>query len=397
MNIVIYSSGGYPFGGAAESFVRNLAEGLHLNSLEVNVFLLHGNYINNFNLRCENEGILFSPVLFKNKIKKEWKKVLELLCLPVFLPFHVLIKKTRFKNEVIILYGIEYPYFILPIIIASKILNIRIYRIVTDQYVKSSIVPTWWKIPKYHLYQLQHKYFDKYFNGIVCLSTFLRDGYLSNGLNPQKLILIPHFIKPLILSVPHFKETKVETIRLCYAGAMIEPNGIIDLLNTVEILFHKDRKYELVLVGDLINTSDVISLKLQQINDKYPDKIIQTGYLKTASVGEILTSCDILINPRQASIFAEAGFPTKLGEYFATKKTVVATKVGDVSKYFTDGEELILAEPNNPESLASKILEISQDKEKMAQIGQRGYEWMMENLHYLKSTAKLLKFIKDTK
>ena len=168
---------------------------------------------------------------------------------------------------------------------------------------------------------------------------------------------------------------------------------IIDLLDAFDILLQQNKNFQLILIGDLTNVSNNISVKLNYYFEKYPSQIKCTGYLKSSEVASLLANSDILINPRPSGISAEAGFPTKLGEYFAAKKPVIATRVGDLIKYFNDDEILILTEPNNPIDLADKILRLAQDNDKMRKLGSNGYKWMMTNLHYNISALKLIQFI----
>jgi glycosyltransferase involved in cell wall biosynthesis len=49
------------------------------------------------------------------------------------------------------------------------------------------------------------------------------------------------------------------------------------------------------------------------------------------------------------------GFPTKLGEYLATGKPVVVTKVGDIPKYLEDGVSAYLVVPDDNKAFAEKL------------------------------------------
>ena len=57
-----------------------------------------------------------------------------------------------------------------------------------------------------------------------------------------------------------------------------------------------------------------------------------------------------LIRPN--GVFAEAVL-TKIGEYFACKKPVGVTNVGDISTYFKNEEHVIIVEPENIKSIVN--------------------------------------------
>ena len=121
--------------------------------------------------------------------------------------------------------------------------------------------------------------------------------------------------------------------------------------------------------------------------------IIFTGKLTASEVSSELQKCKILVNPRRLGISADSGFPTKIGEYFAAKKTVVATKVGDLGLYFKDKDELIFAEPNKPISICNAIDYALQNQDFALQIAKRGNEWAINNLDFKNNSKKLIEFI----
>ena len=89
---------------------------------------------------------------------------------------------------------------------------------------------------------------------------------------------------------------------------------------------------------------------------KVENSITFTGLVPFSDVPRLLNSCQILALTRPSGIFAEAGFPTKLGEYFACKKPVLITEVGDMPTYFKNENHVILVEPDNINSIVNKFL-----------------------------------------
>jgi glycosyltransferase involved in cell wall biosynthesis len=117
------------------------------------------------------------------------------------------------------------------------------------------------------------------------------------------------------------------------------------------------------------------------------------GKVSGSEVPKLLSKCDILINPRISGILSEAGFPTKLGEYFATKRPVVATSVGDLRLYFENGNQLILVEPDLPQALTDGITFLIENQQQAIKIGQNGFNWAKFNLDYINNANKLLSFL----
>ncbi len=390
----IYTTSGFPYGGAPESFVRSMALGLKKNNVKVIIRKIRGDkYENKFN----DTGVKDEFVFLKRRPKLEIIKLIELLVLIIIFPISVFKSKYRDKSNHIILFGLEYAYFIIPILLAAKLTGQKVFRIITDDYPISTIKPQWWKFLKQISYKIQYKYIDRKLDGVVCLSYYLYNKCLQNNVSKKRLLIIPHFINP-----ENFKTSDTprrgdvsDVIRIGYAGALIDANGIIDLFEAFIIVASKYHNIELLVAGDLSNTSEETKNHINNLKNKFAEKAIFPGMVDSKKVPVLLQTCDILVNPRKSSLFAEAGFPTKVGEYFACKRPVVATRVGDIGYYFNKQNELLLAEPDNPSSIADCIMNLIQSPEKRESLSKKGYEWMISNLEYQKSAQKLISFIEE--
>jgi len=266
------------------------------------------------------------------------------------------------------------------------LLNIKIYRFITDYYGEKVISPKPWKKPKVFFYHLQFNFLDKYLNGLVFLSSFMQQISFKYGIKENKTIVIPHFI-----DIKSFKVKKNYNFKVIgYCGTVNESNGLYILVESFIRL--KDLYNDLILyiIGPISENDKKKILNL--LSDKN-DSVFIFGSLPQTEIPIKLIECDILVNPRISSITAEAGFPTKVGEYLATKTPVISTALGDITKYFTNYKELILIEPDSVDALITGILFVLENKEKAIEIANSGHLWALNNLDYIISTKKLLKFI----
>lgn len=383
MNIAIFTTGDFPYGGAAESFVRQIALGLSKNNVQVEVIRFKGDRY----LKKNNTPIKRSNFLFNKPFSNEFLKAIEVISLICFIPFSLAYRKFNKKNQIILLYGFNYAYYLSLFILCSKILRLKCYRILDDFAKKETIAPVWWKKPRIFFYNIQVKYINKYFDGIIVLSKFLYQLCIDSKVKKENLILIPHFIDFNISYNSNNKNTKY-VIGFC--GTPSVDNGILDLIKAFEILIKKYPKIELLIIGAI--SSDVQIIIRETTDVKFGIRF--AGFLSKEEIEKEFADCSILVNPRRESVWADAGFPTKIGEYFATKKPVVATEVGDLAYYFEDMKELVFAEPNNPKSLTKAIDYLLNNKEKSKAIGLNGYEWAKQNLEYISNCKKLINFIK---
>lgn len=162
--------------------------------------------------------------------------------------------------------------------------------------------------------------------------------------------------------------------RVLYAG-MLEPGrGVRTLLRAmVEVLKHTSAR--LVLAGPMapgfheplgaairdLGLGDHVDIEPACDHDAMPRLIA------TATVCVVPAAPDLV--PR-----ATALYPTKLLEYMACRRAVVAPRRGTVAMLIDHGREGMLFAPAEPGDLARKILRLLQDADLRVRMAQHGYE-----------------------
>jgi len=74
-------------------------------------------------------------------------------------------------------------------------------------------------------------------------------------------------------------------------------------------------------------------------------------------VPDVLATGDVLVLPRAKGEFSAAGFPNKLGEYLASGRPVVVTRVGDIPNYLADRESAFLVAPDDCDAFSAALVE----------------------------------------
>jgi glycosyltransferase involved in cell wall biosynthesis len=100
-------------------------------------------------------------------------------------------------------------------------------------------------------------------------------------------------------------------------------------------------------------------------------QVIFAGQVNHNRVPELLDACDILLSPHvpmsDGSEFF--GSPTKLFEYMAMGKAIVASRLGQIGEVLTDEETALLVEPGNARALADAILRLGRSPELRERLG----------------------------
>jgi glycosyltransferase involved in cell wall biosynthesis len=156
--------------------------------------------------------------------------------------------------------------------------------------------------------------------------------------------------------------------KIFYGGSFGNKDGLPYLINAFDELCNRHNNLSLILTGKGIpaDMQDIFD-KISQLKCK--DKIIYKGFLDTHEYYEVLNDCDIFCMTRVNSKFANAGFPFKLGEFLATGKGVIATKIGDIPEYLVNKQNALLIEPESVPQLVDAVDYMLQNPEKLNDLG----------------------------
>lgn len=164
-----------------------------------------------------------------------------------------------------------------------------------------------------------------------------------------------------------------DTLRIGYSGSLSQAkDGVLDLFTAVDLARRSLPAVDLQLeiVGG--TRTDLARAVAYAEELGLSDHVSFHGQVMAGAVPGILRRCHVLVLPRPASRQAEGGFPTKLGEYLATGRPVVATSVGDLPRYLSAGVDCVMVEPGEPTRLATSFVSIAENYRQADSIGQAG-------------------------
>jgi glycosyltransferase involved in cell wall biosynthesis len=396
---IVLVTDSFPYGGASANLLRYFTLGLSNENNDIEVFLPTGSYYGNKldtnSKRCGKiENVKFRHLGFINHPRNYIGKILDNF-FGLLLPFFFLLAKSLKKDlDIIILYNPD--VFSMGLYLTIKVLLCKkIFVILPEFYEKPTSKLISLELIKWYSFYFSMKYFVRYADKFIVLSGYLKK-YLTAQLKTSKEILImPNLTDPKRFEMFDIKPFISNRITIGYVGTPTKKDGVLDLIKSFSILNNKYPNTHLLIIGDITNGSSIVpDLK------KYAHKIgvhenclTFTGLQSHNKIPQLLLSCQILALTRPTGIFAEAGFPTKLGEYFSCKKPVLITKVGDIPKYFKNEEHVILVEPENIESIVDGFEKIINNKVLTENLSRNGYKWMDENLNYINQSKRISEFI----
>jgi glycosyltransferase involved in cell wall biosynthesis len=121
-------------------------------------------------------------------------------------------------------------------------------------------------------------------------------------------------------------------------------------------------------------------------------RVMFTGTVPHAQVPKLLDACDILVSPHvplaDGSDFF--GSPTKIFEYMAMGKGVVASRLGQIGEVLAHDETALLVEPGNVRELADAIVRMVESRELRERLGARAREVAIEKHTWTRNAERVL-------
>jgi glycosyltransferase involved in cell wall biosynthesis len=137
-----------------------------------------------------------------------------------------------------------------------------------------------------------------------------------------------------------------------------------------------------------------LQTRVQQFlqNEIEEGRAIFTGPVEHHEVPALLDACDILVSPHvplaDGSEFF--GSPTKLFEYMAMGKGIVASRLGQIGDVLTDEQTALLVEPGDAEALAAGIQRLAVSKELRTRLGEQARAEVAQNYTWRHNAQRVL-------
>jgi glycosyltransferase involved in cell wall biosynthesis len=126
-------------------------------------------------------------------------------------------------------------------------------------------------------------------------------------------------------------------------------------------------------------------------------QVIFAGHVAHERVPALLDACDMLLSPHvplaDGSEFF--GSPTKLFEYMAMGKGIVASRLGQIGEVLADQETALLTEPGNARELADAILHLARSRELRDRLGAAARQTAIERHTWKRNAGRVIDSYRD--
>ena len=232
-------------------------------------------------------------------------------------------------------------------------------------------------------------------NRIFVVSEVERRNLLRSGVPEEKIIVNPNGVdterfRPGIGGHGARRELgiKDDEILAGFVGTFGPWHGVLTLAETITMM-PADARVKFLLVGAGRFRDEVENIIRAAGRE---EKVIFTGHLDHDRVPTLLDACDILLSPHvpleDGSEFF--GSPTKLFEYMAMGKAIVASRLGQIGEVLTDEESGLLVEPANAKQLTEAIVRLSKDQGLRERLGKSARDAAIERHTWRQNARRVI-------
>ncbi len=201
---------------------------------------------------------------------------------------------------------------------------------------------------------------------IVVVSRVLRDELLARGVPAARVVVNPNAVDTRSFRADVGGERvrgeigAASDVVVGFSGTFGAWHGIPTLARALCLVLEARPNARWLLLGDG-PLRPLIDEALDR--PRLAERVARVGMRPHAEMPGYLAACDILVSPhgKQADGGEFFGSPTKLYEYMASGRPIVASNIGQIAEVLTDEESALLVPPDDPEALAAAVIRLIDD------------------------------------
>lgn len=162
---------------------------------------------------------------------------------------------------------------------------------------------------------------------------------------------------------------------ILYAGSLDASRGVRVLIRAMVAIAH-DVNAKLVLAGPVISPRFERALRDHIGELGLSDKVELMGSIDHEQVPALIATATVCVVPAASDLIPNptVAFPSKLLEYMACRRAIVAPKRDTVALVVEDQREALLFEPGDPKDLARNVVRLLTEPALREQIANAAYE-----------------------
>jgi len=239
---------------------------------------------------------------------------------------------------------------------------------------------------------------------VVVVSQALKNELVGRGIKAQQILVNPNGVDPETYS-PNVESSGIRDQYhlggkkvIGFIGTFAKWHGAEILAEAFGNLLHKypeyQRQVKLFMIGDGV-TMPLVKENIRKFN--LNESCVLTGLVPQEKGPEYLAACDVLVashkpNPDGTPFF---GSPTKLFEYMAMGKGIVASNLNQIGEVLKHDYTAWLVKPGDIDSLMIGLKTLIDDKERRERLGKAARQEVVAKYTWREHTRKIIEKLKE--
>lgn len=217
---------------------------------------------------------------------------------------------------------------------------------------------------------------------ILAISELLKDDLVNRkGISESKIVLVPEGVNTELFSPRDGMKAREEyrfhdSRVVIYEGTLSKYRQLDLLIEAFSKVRGERAGVKLLMVG---HGDDEERLRVLAEELRIGDDVVFTGQVPQSEVPDFIATADIGISPVPPSTFYRFSSPTKMFEYMAMEKPVVANReIPEHEEVLEESGGGVLV-PFSSDAFAEAIIRLLDDPRGAAEMGRMGRDWVTKN------------------
>ena len=215
------------------------------------------------------------------------------------------------------------------------------------------------------------------------------------GIAPEKIIVNPNGVdvkafRPNVGGLEKRADLDLgnEELLVGFVGTFGPWHGVLVLAEAIKLIpANVPVRFLLVGTGALHG-----EMKKLLASEEETGRVVFCGSVEHDEIPALLDACDVLVSPHVpleggAEFF---GSPTKLFEYMAMGKGIVASRLGQIAEVLKDGETALLVSPGSAQELSAAILRLAESRSLRESLGAAARSTAVANHTWTRNAQNIL-------
>lgn len=235
---------------------------------------------------------------------------------------------------------------------------------------------------------------------IVGNAQALKDELVKRGIQPEKIVVIPNGVDPVKFN-PSINGKDVRNkyglaendIVVSFVGTFGPWHGADVLAHSIKKVVSKRPNVKFMFVG---NGGGMAKVQKIVESDGVSNFVIYTGAIPQNIAPYYLAASDILVSPQipnpDGSPFF--GSPTKLFEYMASGKAIVASNLDQMGQILSHEKTALLTTPGSADEITDCIIRLASDAKLRKMLGENAREEVVKKYTWNTHVQKILEALR---